>query len=218
MTTNRQTMLGYSPLSRLENILGWNHILLGSPWTRAATRSPCYLETSKIPREALSFWPPHQQAMPSTAQPRRAPSAAMTAGAPTEEGVHFHRSGNGAFLACGTPVGHVAPGRFSPHYSEDAQRVTCPVCLDVIEGHREWAPPPDAVVARDPKPGDCYAQRWCHTESEKQHVRVRMLGMGEDKPLVGVTWRRTWTDSIMTLVAFDDEFVRCPAEKHDHQR
>jgi len=72
----------------------------------------------------------------------------------------------------------------------------------------------------DPKPGDCYTRRWYDVErpEEQRHVRVLMLGMGVHKPLVGVARHGTWTDLIMTRIAFDDTFIPCPSDTHDHER
>jgi hypothetical protein len=75
-------------------------------------------------------------------------------------------------------------------------------------------------MTKDPKPGDCYTRRWYDVERvrEQSHVTVRMLGMGVDKPLVGVTLCGTYQDRIMTRIAFDDAFVLCPADTHTHER
>lgn len=70
----------------------------------------------------------------------------------------------------------------------------------------------------EPRPGDCYTRRWngVDRENEQIHVTVQMLGMGVDKPLIGVT--RHFMDHIMTRIAFDEDFVRCPSETHNHRR
>ena len=75
-------------------------------------------------------------------------------------------------------------------------------------------------MSGDPKPGDCYTRRWFEVEraEEQRHMHIRLVGMGEDKPLVAATRCGTWQDVIMTRIALDAEWLPCPADAHKHLR